>query len=130
MPLWTLLGLMQGKQTAPWPLAEGSDGQTGFLACRDITRHFAPKFAKRVPMFARPAPSQCARRMKKADGWMSITAVAWSVSFARRRVQRKQWRRRRIGRSERDDVKISSGELRPPRRRLRLVRAGADFGGA
>ena len=31
MPLWTLLGLMQGKQTAPWPLAEGSDGQTGFI---------------------------------------------------------------------------------------------------
>lgn len=31
MPLWTLLGLMQGKQTAPWPLADGSDGQAGFI---------------------------------------------------------------------------------------------------
>lgn len=31
MPLWTLLGLMQGKQTAPWPLAEGADGQVGFI---------------------------------------------------------------------------------------------------
>jgi len=31
MPLWTLLGLMQGKQTAPWPLAEGTDGQTGYI---------------------------------------------------------------------------------------------------
>jgi Ni,Fe-hydrogenase III small subunit/ferredoxin len=31
MPLWTLLGLMQGKQTAPWPLAEGTDGQAGFI---------------------------------------------------------------------------------------------------
>lgn len=31
MPLWTLLGLMQGKQTAPWPLAHGSDGQAGFI---------------------------------------------------------------------------------------------------
>jgi Ni,Fe-hydrogenase III small subunit/ferredoxin len=31
MPLWTLLGLMQGKQTAPWPLAEGTDGQTGYV---------------------------------------------------------------------------------------------------
>jgi Ni,Fe-hydrogenase III small subunit/ferredoxin len=31
MPLWTLLGLMQGKQTAPWPLAEGSDGQAGYI---------------------------------------------------------------------------------------------------
>lgn len=31
MPLWTLLGLMQGKQTAPWPLAEGVDGQAGFV---------------------------------------------------------------------------------------------------
>jgi Ni,Fe-hydrogenase III small subunit/ferredoxin len=31
MPLWTLLGLMEGKQTAPWPLAEGTDGQDGFI---------------------------------------------------------------------------------------------------
>ncbi len=31
MPQWTLLGLLQGKQTAPWPLAEGTDGQDGFL---------------------------------------------------------------------------------------------------
>lgn len=31
MPQWTLLGLLQGKQTAPWPLAEGTDGQEGFL---------------------------------------------------------------------------------------------------
>lgn len=29
MPLWTLLGLMQGKQTAPWPLEKGDDGQAG-----------------------------------------------------------------------------------------------------
>jgi Ni,Fe-hydrogenase III small subunit/ferredoxin len=26
-----LVGLLQGKQTAPWPLAEGEDGQTGTL---------------------------------------------------------------------------------------------------
>lgn len=31
MPLWTLLGLLQGKQTAPWPLADGQDGQAGFI---------------------------------------------------------------------------------------------------
>jgi Ni,Fe-hydrogenase III small subunit/ferredoxin len=31
MPLWTLLGLMQGKQTAPWPLSEGLDGQEGYI---------------------------------------------------------------------------------------------------
>ncbi len=31
MPLWTLLGLMQGNQTAPWPQAEGADGQAGFV---------------------------------------------------------------------------------------------------
>jgi Ni,Fe-hydrogenase III small subunit/ferredoxin len=31
MPLWTLMGLLQGKQTVPWPLAEGSDGQAGVL---------------------------------------------------------------------------------------------------
>ena len=31
MPQWTLLGLLQGKQTAPWPLSEGDDGQGGFI---------------------------------------------------------------------------------------------------
>jgi Ni,Fe-hydrogenase III small subunit/ferredoxin len=31
MPQWTLIGLLQGKQTAPWPLAEGNDGQNGLL---------------------------------------------------------------------------------------------------
>ena len=31
MPQWTLLGLLAGKQTTPWPLAEGTDGQAGFL---------------------------------------------------------------------------------------------------
>ena len=31
MPQWTLLGLLQGKQTAPWPLSEGDDGQKGFI---------------------------------------------------------------------------------------------------
>jgi Ni,Fe-hydrogenase III small subunit/NAD-dependent dihydropyrimidine dehydrogenase PreA subunit len=31
MPQWTLLGLLQGKQTALWPLAQGTDGQAGFL---------------------------------------------------------------------------------------------------
>jgi Ni,Fe-hydrogenase III small subunit/ferredoxin len=31
MPLWTLIGLLEGKQTAPWPLAEGEDGQAGLL---------------------------------------------------------------------------------------------------
>jgi Ni,Fe-hydrogenase III small subunit/ferredoxin len=31
MPLWTLIGLLEGKETAPWPLAEGEDGQAGLL---------------------------------------------------------------------------------------------------
>lgn len=31
MPQWTLIGLLQGKQTAPWPLTEGDDGQDGLL---------------------------------------------------------------------------------------------------
>lgn len=31
MPQWTLIGLLQGKQTAPWPLTEGDDGQKGLL---------------------------------------------------------------------------------------------------
>jgi Ni,Fe-hydrogenase III small subunit/ferredoxin len=43
MPLWTLLGLLQGKETTSWPLAQGTDGQEGFLGmpryrpdlCRD-----------------------------------------------------------------------------------------------
>jgi Ni,Fe-hydrogenase III small subunit/ferredoxin len=43
MPQWTLLGLLQGRETAPWPLREGDDGQAGVLGmpryrpelCRD-----------------------------------------------------------------------------------------------
>jgi Ni,Fe-hydrogenase III small subunit/ferredoxin len=31
MPLWTLIGLLEGKQTAPWPVADGEDGQAGVL---------------------------------------------------------------------------------------------------
>lgn len=31
MPLWTLIGLLEGKQTAAWPLRDGDDGQTGFI---------------------------------------------------------------------------------------------------
>jgi Ni,Fe-hydrogenase III small subunit/ferredoxin len=31
MPQWTLLGLLQGRETAPWPLADGTDGQDGLL---------------------------------------------------------------------------------------------------
>jgi Ni,Fe-hydrogenase III small subunit/ferredoxin len=31
MPLWTLLGLMQGNRTAPWPQADGADGQAGYI---------------------------------------------------------------------------------------------------
>ena len=31
MPLWTLIGLLEGKKTAPWPLRDGDDGQAGVL---------------------------------------------------------------------------------------------------
>jgi Ni,Fe-hydrogenase III small subunit/formate hydrogenlyase subunit 6/NADH:ubiquinone oxidoreductase subunit I len=31
MPLWTLIGLLEGKKTASWPLADGPDGQDGVL---------------------------------------------------------------------------------------------------
>lgn len=31
MPLWTLIGLLEGKQTASWPLHDGDDGQSGFI---------------------------------------------------------------------------------------------------
>jgi Ni,Fe-hydrogenase III small subunit/ferredoxin len=31
VPLWTLIGLSQGKQTAPWPLHDGADGQAGLI---------------------------------------------------------------------------------------------------
>lgn len=40
MPLWTLIGLLEGKQTVPWPLASGDDGQTGVLG---MPRH-QPEF--------------------------------------------------------------------------------------
>jgi Ni,Fe-hydrogenase III small subunit/ferredoxin len=29
MPLWTLIGLLEGKQTASWPLSDGEHGQAG-----------------------------------------------------------------------------------------------------
>jgi Ni,Fe-hydrogenase III small subunit/ferredoxin len=31
MALWTLFGLLHGRATAPWPLHDGEDGQTGLL---------------------------------------------------------------------------------------------------
>lgn len=31
MPQWTLLGLLQGKKTVPWPQHDGDDGQAGLL---------------------------------------------------------------------------------------------------
>ena len=64
MPLWTLIGLLEGKQTIPWPLADGDNGQTGVLgmpryrpelcteecrACADV----CPTDAIRIPSDAR-----------------------------------------------------------------------------
>jgi Ni,Fe-hydrogenase III small subunit/ferredoxin len=31
MPLWTLFGLLEGRQTTSWPLSEGNDGQSGVI---------------------------------------------------------------------------------------------------
>jgi formate hydrogenlyase subunit 7 len=31
LPLWTLVGLLQGRATSPWPLRDGSDGQDGVI---------------------------------------------------------------------------------------------------
>ena len=60
MPLWTLIGLLEGKQTVPWPLGNGDDGQSGVFgmpryqpelceegcqACADV----CPTQALRIP---------------------------------------------------------------------------------
>ncbi len=42
MPLWTLLGLLHGKETAPWPLADGNDGQNGLLGMP----HYRPELCR------------------------------------------------------------------------------------
>ncbi len=54
MPLWTLLGLAEGRATTKWPRADGNDGQNGVLGmprfrperCADdcVACHSAYKF--------------------------------------------------------------------------------------
>ena len=60
MPQWTLLGLLQGKQTAPWPLAEGTTARTAFSACRATSRSCAATVARPAPTSVRPRRSPCA----------------------------------------------------------------------
>ena len=59
MPQWTLLGLMQGKQTAPWPWRKERMARTAFSACRATSRHFATDECQLAPTSARPRRSPC-----------------------------------------------------------------------
>ena len=59
MPLWTLLGLMQGKQTAPGRWRKDRMARTASSACRDTIRSVARTDAERAPTFARRMRSRC-----------------------------------------------------------------------
>jgi len=68
MPLWTLLGLMQGNKTAPWPLAEGPDGQSGFLG---MPRYNPTRCTKDCQACADVCPTRAITMLptgEKADG--------------------------------------------------------------
>ena len=73
MPLWTLLGLLEGKQTAPWPLADGTTDRTACSECRATIRNFATPVARparmsvrprRLPCVQRPGPPPAGRRLR------------------------------------------------------------------
>jgi Ni,Fe-hydrogenase III small subunit/ferredoxin len=67
MPLWTLLGLRQGRQTAPWPLAEGADGQSGYLG---MPRYRPDRCTDDCVACADICPTRAItmRRLETADG--------------------------------------------------------------
>ena len=127
MPLWTLLGLLQGKQTTPWPLAQGTDGQAGLLGmprylpelCRDDCRACADVCpTKAITMHTSVA---------RAGGWTSITAVASSASFAPRPARPAPSQRRPTGRSACGRATTWSGNRLPPPRRTATKEARRAF---
>src|SRR5579875_2739344 len=71
MPLWTLLGLMQGKQTTSWPLAEGNDGQAGVLGMPRYT----PELCRQECRACADACPTRAITMRPDDGTTGLLSV-------------------------------------------------------
>ena len=152
MPQWTLLGLLQGKQTAPWPLAEGTDGQEGFLG---MPRYKPELVQRRLQSMRRYLPDQGDHHARAPDsggrldvdygrcvvcqlcteacptGAMSPSSD-WAFGVRVRddliwKARRRQHARRRRANAPR----IPAQPARPPRRRrlvqrLRIRAAGAE----
>ncbi len=79
MPQWTLLGLLQGRQTAPWPLAEGTDGQAGFLG---------------MPRYK---PELCTEGCQACADICPTKAISMRATIdLRRHAQRRLWSLRRM----------------------------------
>lgn len=64
MPLWTLIGLLEGKQTAPWPLRDGDDGQAGYIG---MPRYHPERCGEGCDACADVCPTH-AITMRPADG--------------------------------------------------------------
>lgn len=71
MPLWTLFGLMQGKQTTSWPLAEGNDGQAGVLGMPRYT----PELCRQECRACADACPTRAITMRPDDGTTGLLSV-------------------------------------------------------
>ena len=96
MPQWTLLGLLQGKQTAPWPLAEGTDGQDGLLGMPRYRPELCDDDCKACADIC-PTKAITMRAACRRAGSTSITAAASSASSASRPARPAPWRRRPTG---------------------------------
>jgi Ni,Fe-hydrogenase III small subunit/NAD-dependent dihydropyrimidine dehydrogenase PreA subunit len=64
MPLWTLIGLLEGRQTTPWPLEEGKDGQAGLLG---MPRYHPELCTKGCEACAEVCPTEAISLRAKAD---------------------------------------------------------------
>ncbi len=64
MPLWTLIGLLEGKQTAAWPLRDGEGGQAGFIG---MPRYHPERCGEGCKACAEACPTH-AITMRPADG--------------------------------------------------------------
>ena len=65
MPLWTLIGLLHGKQTAPWPLHDGEDGQSGFIG---MPRYHPDRCDEGCEACAEACPTRAITMRKAVDG--------------------------------------------------------------